>query len=343
MHSETKNTSTNSVSSTCQNCKQNFTIEAEDFNFLKRMEVPPPTWCPSCRFARRALFRNERKLFRTTEGLHGKQILSLWPSDQGLIVYDDHDWWNFDLWDPLDYGQDFDPSRPFLAQVFEVFKKVPILARNDVNMVNSDYSGNADDLKNCYLMFNSNHTEDSGYGNGVDYCRNCYDNSHVQKSERCYNSFWLTNCYETNFSSQCEDCASVWFSKNCRGCTNCFGCVNLRSKKYYFFNEQLSKEEYEKRIAGMNLQTWSGLKAAERQARAFWLKFPNKNLQGVQNTNVSGEYITHSRNVTKSYLIRECENLKYVQYSQVASSRDVMDATLIGNTAELFYDVSVLV
>ncbi len=325
----------------CQNCKQDFIIEPDDFSFYEKMKVPPPTWCPGCRFARRALFRNERKLFRTVEGLHGKQILSLWPSDQGLTVYDDHDYWNFDLWDPLKYGQDFDPSRPFLAQVFEIFKKVPKLARNDINMANSDYSANASDLKNCYLMFNSNHTEDSGYGNGVDFCRSCYDNSHIQKSDRCYGSFWLTNCYETHFSSQCEDCASVWFSKNCRGLTNCFGCVNLRAKKYCFFNEQLSKEEYERRFAAMDLHTWNGLEAAEEKVKAFWLKFPNKNIQGAQNTNVSGEYINNSKNVLKSYLIRESENLKYSQYSQVPSSREVMDGSLIGCGAEFFYEVSV--
>ncbi len=325
----------------CQNCTQPFTIEPDDFAFYEKLKVPAPTWCPQCRFARRALFRNERKLFKIENGRTGEPLIALWPSDQGLTIYDDHDWWNFDLWNPLAYGQEFDEHRPFLSQLFEVFKNVPKMARNDVNMVNSGYSANAVDLKNCYLMFNSNHTEDSAYGNGVDYCRSCFDNSHVQKSERCYESFWLTNCYETHFSSQYEDCASVWFSKNCRGCTNCLGCVNLRTQKYCMFNEQLTKDEYETRLAGLKLNTWSGLQEVRQRAREFWLMFPNRMMQGVQNTNVSGEYITHSRNVTKSYLIRECENLKYVQYSQVPSSRDVMDATVIGNTAELFYEASV--
>ena len=114
--------------------------------------------------------------------------------------------------------------------------------------------------------------------------------------------------------------------------------MNLRAKKYCIFNEQYSKEEYEKRVVAMNFQAWSGFSTARKQTKEFWLAFPNKCIQGVQNTNVSGEYITHSKNIKKSYLIRESEDLAYVQYSQVPSSRDCMDSTIIGAKAELFYE-----
>ena len=42
----------------CQNCKKDFTIETEDFNFYEKMKVPPPTWCPECRMIRRFSFQN---------------------------------------------------------------------------------------------------------------------------------------------------------------------------------------------------------------------------------------------------------------------------------------------
>lgn len=29
----------------CQNCKKDFIIEPEDFNFYSKMKVPAPTWC----------------------------------------------------------------------------------------------------------------------------------------------------------------------------------------------------------------------------------------------------------------------------------------------------------
>ncbi len=328
MEPETKN---------CQNCKKDFVIEMEDFNFYEKIKVPPPTWCPECRMKRRMVFRNERKLFRQKDMLSGESILAIYPTETSLVIKD-KDWWSQDKWNPLDYGIDIDFSKPFLEQIFDLSKKVPKYQSASTNMINSDYSANASDLRNCYLMFNSNFTEDCAYGNGVDFSRNCYDNSHIQKSERCYESFWLTNCYETHFSSQCDNCISLWFSKNCKDCQNCFGCVNQRSKKYCIFNVQYSKEEYEEKLRDMNLHSWNSIIDNGKRAKDFWLKFPNKYIQGIQNKDVSGEYISHSKNVKNSYLIRESEDLKYVQYSQVPSSRDCMDCSLIGCHSELFYE-----
>ena len=48
----------------CQNCKQDFVIESEDFSFYEKMKVPPPTFCPDCRLARRLIWRNERTFYK---------------------------------------------------------------------------------------------------------------------------------------------------------------------------------------------------------------------------------------------------------------------------------------
>jgi hypothetical protein len=322
----------------CQNCKKDLTIEPEDFNFYEKVKVPPPTFCPECRMKRRMAWRNERNLFRQKDLLTGENIISTIPPDSGHVVMNETDWWAQEKWNPLSYGKEFDPNKPFLLQLYNLFKEVPRFRINAVRMINSEYSGNATNLKNCYLLFNSNYSEDSAYGNAIDYSKNCYDNSHVKKSEKCYESFWLTNCYDTHFSVQCEDCVSVWFSKNCRGLTNCFGCVNLTNKSYCIFNEQFSKDEYGKRLKNMNLDRWSSISELKKKVKEFWLKFPNKFMQGVKNIDVSGEYITHSKSVKKSYLIRESRDLKYVQYSQVPSSFDCMDCTVIGSKSELFYE-----
>lgn len=34
----------------CQNRKNSFEIEAQDFAFYEKIKVPAPTWCPDCRF-----------------------------------------------------------------------------------------------------------------------------------------------------------------------------------------------------------------------------------------------------------------------------------------------------
>ena len=70
----------------CQNCKNDFTIESDDFSFYEKMKVPPPTFCPLCRAQRRLAWRNERKLFKVKNFLTGEIIFSSYPSESGRKI-----------------------------------------------------------------------------------------------------------------------------------------------------------------------------------------------------------------------------------------------------------------
>ncbi len=329
MNSETRN---------CQNCKNDFTIDSEDFNFYEKIKVPPPTFCYLCRAQRRWGFRNERGLYKRKCDYSGKEIFSMYASDSPVKVYD-RDIWLSDVWDAIDYGRDIDWSKPFLSQLHELMLEVPFKSNNVIRGVNSPYSNNATDPKNCYLVFNTTSPEDSMYSNGVNYSKDCVDVSHVSKAETCHQSFWLGACYRTHFSSQCVESSDLWFSRDCQGCMNCFGCVNLRNKNYHFFNQQLSKEEYEKKVKEYELHTRVGVERAFRDSRNFWAKFPNKSHQGIKNLNCSGSYVTNSKNVKDSFLVRDSENLRYCQYIQESpGSKDCYDYSNWGDAAELVYE-----
>lgn len=322
----------------CQNCAKNFEIDSEDKEFYKKMSTPSPTFCPMCRAQRRLTFRNERGLYKRKCDYSGKDIFSMYAPDSPVKVYD-RDIWLSDEWDALDYGRDIDWTRPFLAQLYELMLEVPFKSNNVIRGSNSPYSNNATDPKNCYLVFNTTNPEDSMYCNGVNYVRDCVDVSHVSKSETCHQSFWLQNCSQTHYSSQCADSSDMWFSRDCIGCMNCFGCVNLKKKNYCFFNEQLTKEEYENKVAEYNIETRNGLKRAILDTRMFWDKFPVKEHQGLKNTNCSGSYVTNSKNVRDSFLVRECENVRYSQYLQeTPGAKDCYDYTSWGDSAELLYE-----
>jgi len=325
---------------TCQNCKDEFVVEPEDFQFYEKVQVPPPTFCPMCRFQRRSAYRNEGKLFRVESAKSGKSILSLLPKEAGMKVYSEEEWWA-DNWDASEYSREYDFSRTFFDQFRDLMREVPWYNKSVLRMVNSEHCANASNLKNCYLMFNSNMDEDCAYGNGVDRSKFCLDCSHTTDSERCYEGFWLTHCYQTHYSAQCEECTNVWFSKNCRGCSNCFGCVNLRGKKYYIYNKPYTKEAYHKAIGEMQLSTWDGITRAREKTHAFWLNFPSRFMQGVKNVNVSGEYIMNSKNVSHGYLIKGGEDCKYVQYMLVPSNKNCYDHTVWGANNELSYENSV--
>jgi len=322
----------------CQNCKINFQIEPEDFKFYEKIKVPPPTFCPPCRAQRRMAFRNERKLFRVKDALTGKEIFSTYPAESGRKIIT-REVWLGDTWDAMDQGQEYDFPRPFFEQQQELEKKVFMYNFNVIRMINSPYAFNATALKNSYLVVNSSYSEDCMYGNAIDRCKDCVDNSHINESERCYECFWLRKCYQCYFTIMSADCRNMWFSRDCLGCNDCFGCANLRKKSYCIFNKQYTKEEYEKEIAEMRLDTLPGLEEARKTARAFWRTQITRHQQGVRNLNSTGSYVTDCRNVNDSYLVRESENMRYCQYMQVPGNKDNYDSANWGENVELCYEV----
>lgn len=321
----------------CQNCKKEFVIEKEDSNFYKRIKVPAPTFCPMCRAERRLAFRNESKLFKVKDAFTGKEILSTFPKESERKIIERETWFG-DSWDAMEFGQEYDFSKPFLQQLQELILRVPMYNFNVIRMVNSPYSFNATGLKNSYLIYNSSYSENCMYGNAVDSCKDCVDNSHIIFTERCYESFWQEHCYQCYFSVMCAESHNLFFCRNCLGCNDCFGCANLRKASYCIFNIKYTKEEYEKELKKMNLNSISGLKEARKKARAFWLTQPTKSQHGLKNLNSTGSHVTNCKNVNDSFLIRDSENMRYCQYLQVPSSKENYDVTVWGNDTELCYE-----
>ena len=321
----------------CQNCKQDFVIEPEDFLFYEKMKVPAPTFCPMCRFQRRLAFRNERKFFKVNDAFTGKEIFSMRPKEGGKKMVSQEEWYG-DGWDAMDYGVDYDFSKPFFQQIKELQDRVPIFNLNVEFMVNSPYSGNATALKNCYLCFNSNYSEDCMYGNGIDHSKDSVDNSHINYSEKCYESFWLQNCYQCYFTIMSVDSRNLWFCRDCLGCNDCIGCGNLRKASHCIFNKQYTKEQYFEELKKMGLNTFSGVEKIREKSRFFWNDQIIKCHQGLKNLNSTGSYVTNCKNVNDSYLVRESENMRYCQYMLTPGNKDCYDVSIWGSNTELSYE-----
>ncbi len=322
----------------CQNCKNQFTIELEDFGFYEKIKVPPPTFCWLCRAQRRMAFRNERILYKRKSDSSGKDIFSMYAPDSGYKVYE-KEVWITDQWDPLEYAQEYDFKRPFFEQFSEFLHKVPLKNLNVINGVRSDYCNNFTEPKNCYLCFNGSNSEDCMYSHGITFCKDCVDTSHLAKCESCYDSFWLTSGNRNIGCNNCENSFNMWFSKNCVGCSDCVGCVGLRKKQYHIWNQPYSKEDYQAKLKELNLGSYANYQKTKTQAQDFWVKFPNKFIEGLNNTRVSGNYIDHSKDVKNSFLVREGEHLKFCQYLQeLPGCKDCYDWSIWGDNGQLMYE-----
>jgi hypothetical protein len=321
----------------CQNCKEGFTIKPDDFSFYEKIDVPAPTFCPECRMIRRLSWRNERFLFRREDAKNGGQLFSGFPAEADVVTYQNDDWFGDD-WDPLSYGQDIDFSVGFLNQFKTLLGQVPLPAKSSAGfMINSDYCNEAGRLKNAYLCFDSDFVEDSGYTVRVDNIKNCFDIHEATESESCYEGVMLTKGYKNFFSMDCESCVDVWFSKGLRGCTNCFGCVNLRGKSYYWFNEPLSKEEYNQKLSEFDSGSYKAVMAVRDQTLDLWKEFPVKYYHGLRNVDCIGERIYDSKNVKDSVSVQQGENIRYTQIVSLKGANSY-DSSILFMGAENCYE-----
>ncbi len=320
----------------CQNCKQNFTIEPEDFQFYEKMKVPAPTFCPDCRLKRRLIFRNERILFRRKDNSDNKEILCGFPASVPFPIYN-HDYWWSDAWDAIDYGVEYDFSKNFFEQFRELMTKVPWASRSVINLVNSDYSDQAGHLKNCYLCFNCDYLENSSYAVRANTSKDIFDSLQIAGSEMCYDSTLINKCFRSFYSVDCDGSVDVYFSKQCVGCTNIFGCVNLRKKNYCIWNKQYSKEEYFKKLEEFNLGSRASVDSVAEKAKSFWAEFPSKYYRGIRNVSSSGDMLSDTKNTRQSYWISEAQDMRYSQCLYLQSA-DCYDYSVWGDHASLIYE-----
>ena len=330
MQSETKN---------CKNCKIEFIIVTEDFEFYEKVKVPPPTFCPDCRMQRRMAWRNERGLHMRTCDLCAKQVVSLHPADARFPVYCQTCWWT-DKWDPMSYGRGYDFSRPFFEQFKELQSVVPRQHTNNYaesTMVNSQYSNCSGECKNCYMIIATSYSEDCLYTHYVTTAKNCVDCLYVDKSENCYDCLDLEHCYNLRYSQSCVGSHDADFLFDCRNCSDCIGCVGLRSQQYCIFNEKYSKEEYEQKKKELALDTREGLSEFRKQyfSKDFFYKFPRKCLHGQMNKDSTGDYIANTENCKEAFYTKNSRGCKFCLFFYDAT--DTYDGTAWGEQ-ELCYE-----
>ncbi len=323
----------------CQNCKNDFEITMDDFGFYEKIKVPPPTFCPECRMIRRFHFRNEGMLFRRKDAHHDNEVFSTFSPEANVKTIESNDWYSAS-WEPFDSGMDYNFKFPFFTQFQELLSKAPIPARSMYNLLNSDYCNEASYLKNSYLCFNVDYLENCGYIRKMTYTKDSFDLYEGTENELCYESIMVDKSYQTFYSLDCESCVDVWFSKGLRGCTNCFGCVNLINKSNYFFNQKYSKEEYEKKVKEFDLGSYKVIQQIIEESLKLWNQFPNKYLHGLRLVNSTGERIFDAKNVKNSYSVRQGENLKFCQDIQPKASNSY-DYTTWGPGENIYECVTV--
>ncbi len=304
----------------CTKCNHDFVLEADDFSFYEKMGVPPPKVCPDCRFKMRALFRNETTLYSGKKcDLCGKGIVTMYNPKSPYTIYC-YSCFYSEKWDPKGYATPYDMSRPFLDQMKEFLIRVPKIATylslGYGENINSDYVNMASGCKNCYLVFNTGPAEELLYSRGIRKGLDSADLYFGFATDRCYESINIQESSGVAYGQNITGCVNCHFILNCSGLTDCFGCVNLRNKNHCFFNEQLSREEYKKKVDEI-LGSYEKTEEVKKKFEAFSKTFPRRENNNFKTVDSTGDYLSECKNIRDSFEIFQSEDCRYTFSSKI--------------------------
>src|SRR3989344_696328 len=329
MKTETKN---------CQNCKKDFTIEPDDFGFYEKIQVPPPTFCPDCRFQRRLLFRNNRVFYRRECALCKKSLLSVYSKERPFTIYC-RECWLSDKWDPIDFGCEYDFSISFFSQFSSLQVKIPRANLYQTNFISSEYCNYGLDFKECYLLFGGHDNERVYFANQIfDSC----DSLDVDFSGKVEFSYDLFECQRTNklfFSQYSMDCVESFYLIDCKNCMSCFGCIGLVNKQYHIFNQPVTKEKYQEFVKLNNVGSFKNHQEFLKDLKKLQLSVPHRYARIYKSVNSDGDDLLEARNTHNSFSSAESEDSKFLFFVK-SKAKDCYDNSFQGINTELVYEIA---
>ncbi len=321
----------------CKNCNKEFKIFPGDLDFYRhisptfdneKFEIPPPTLCPACRRQRRMSFRNERSLYARKCDLTGQNIISVYSPDKPFKVFQ-HAKWETDAWDPMDYGRDYEPGKSFFEQFSSLQTVVPKKALHiPDSMINCDYCNYGGNAENCYLCFAPFESQNCLYSRVPYACQYDVDGEADIMCQYTYQCVSCVNCYECSYCQYCENCKNSAFLIDCTSCSNCFGCVSKKHKQYMLLDQQLSKEEYEKKTGDI-LSSHEKLEEFKKQFTEMKSKAIYKFARNSSSENSTGDILRNCKNCFDSYDLWAQEDSRYCELGG-EQSHHAYDTTIAG-------------
>lgn len=312
----------------------------EEIGWYRKFNVPPSKLSPLARMKTLYGYFIVFDIWYNRHFENGKPIISnIHPSTE-ISVLPDNEW----------FAKDFSEinlkvvlNSSFFNQLYKLSRLVPRAAGyNFVPPKNSlaflsfgdqdSFFVLASNSTRCTSCTNVYHAEDSAE------CAMTYSvkkSCNILHSDRIYNSAFVRESY---------DCLNCYFVFDCRNCEYCFGATNQRHKKYLWFNEQLTENEWQKRFSEISLLSFEKRECLEKQfhelvSAAVW---PQNFNNGDENS--TGEYLNKTIDSKDCYYISTpgCRNLDHVTYGLTdAPSHDVYLGSGIMASSDSYYSIGI--
>jgi len=251
----------------------------------------------------------------------GKPLLTyIHPHTKYKIISDDE-------WHARDFSlihQDLFIEHSFFNQLFNLATSVPLSAYKNVEKpVNSiarislgdedSYFVEGCQSKRCFYCTDSFNIEDSA--------EVCWSD-HVNNSYNVLRSHNISGCRVVRES---RECLSSLFIFDCRNCEFCFMSWNQRNKKYLFRNEQLTPEEWHRRLAEIDFGDFDVFDKyyqeffAKLNSETIWPENFNDKCQ-----NSTGEYLEKTLNCERSWYCDGAKNSYFGLWDNFGSENNAL-------------------
>lgn len=219
----------------------------------------------------------------------------------------------------------------FFDALLMLRQTTPLVGTVHLRDVNSEYTYNSDQCKNCYLIANAVGDEDCMYGRDFYNNVNCVDCDHILRCTLCYECLNSKDCWNCTFLQDCANCVDCDYGYYLKDCQNCLGCVNLRKKRFCIFNEQYSEEEFSRKKKMLTCVE------IEKSYETLKRKMPRVFSIQLSCENCVGENIFNSKNVYQGFDVNDCQDCCYVE--EVKEVKDSADISFL-EYSELCYECS---
>ena len=309
--------------STCSESGQKYYFSQEQIEMYKKLEVPIPNVSPLISDKRQRAYIPGLELFKRDLATGQKGAITMYDPESKVVVWDNTEWYS-DNFNGLNYGVTSNPDNLFFDQWKKLSWQTPRLSiSNSPNNINSPWVVNAAKCQNCYFNHGGINNEE------LIYCDFCARVNHSIGSAGVVNSEYTFDSIQCDQSSnlftceRCEGGLNLYFCLGCRNCSDCFGCVNLFRKKFCFFNEQLTEEEYRKKIADIDLGDRNVYQDYKQKALAIWDTSVRCAYRQFSCENVIGDDVARSNNAIANFAI-------YIE-----NSYDIFDASVIKHSCNI--------
>jgi len=243
----------------CALTGEKWMMTEEEIGWYKKFNVPPCLWHPMEQMKFLNGFNTGMAVF-WKEDIHGSPTLSSIHPDSPIKIMKDSEW----------YANDMKETRieinnqPVIEQLWDLLCQVPMCASRSIDCENSTVVGSVK-AEDCYLV-NANFSKRCFYSYIIISCEDTIDAVNAEFIIKSLGVAGSKSVSNGVYIFESRNIINSAFLFDCWNCENCFGAANRRNKKYLWWDEQLTKEEWQARFSTVDLSD-------EEQMSKYRVKF----------------------------------------------------------------------